>query len=37
MGGVVITIADISVAKRLETELRDEIARLKKLAEQAEF
>jgi len=30
IGGVVITFADITVAKRLETELRDEIARLKK-------
>jgi two-component system CheB/CheR fusion protein len=30
IGGVVITFADITVAKRLETELRDEIDRLKK-------
>ena len=33
IGGVVITFADITAAKRLETELREEIARLKKQVE----
>jgi two-component system CheB/CheR fusion protein len=33
IGGVVITFADITAAKTLETELREENARLKRLLE----
>jgi len=33
IGGVVITFADITAAKKMEAELREEIARLKKQAE----